>query len=100
MSDSQPVVLVVSFRAHASTFDELRTRLEEMVRLTTPDAGCINYMLHTDDNDPLRLTFVETWATDAHHAAHDLTPHVQAIIADTPRLTSEPALVQRLRRVA
>jgi quinol monooxygenase YgiN len=96
---TQPV-LVVSFRAKPETVAELRGRLEELARLTTTqEPGCIQYELHTDDEDPLHFMYVETWASDAALALHDQTPYVKAMQADGPRLTASPVVLTRLRKV-
>jgi quinol monooxygenase YgiN len=98
--NDDPVVLVVNFDAHPNTRHELIGRLLELVRLTTAEPGCVRYELHEDLKDPNRFTFVETWESAEAHAAHDLTEHVQAIVADIPRLTRQPVTIQRLRKLA
>jgi quinol monooxygenase YgiN len=100
LMNNEPVVLVVNFDAQEGTRHELVARLLELVRLTTVEPGCVRYELHEDLNDPLRFTFVETWESAEAHGAHDLTDHVQAIIADIPRLTRQPVVIQRLRKLA
>lgn len=97
--DGQPVALVVIFHARPETYDELHRRLLELVELTRVEPGCLQYELHTCDDDPLQLTFVERWASDAAHAAHDETAHVRAIQSDIPRLVSRPLTVHRLRPI-
>jgi quinol monooxygenase YgiN len=97
--NEDPLTLVVTFDAHSDTRHELVGRLLDLVPLTTAEPGCLLYELHEDLNDPNRFTFVETWANPAAHAAHDLTDHVQAIIADIPRLTRHRVTIQRLRKL-
>lgn len=94
-----PLVLIAIFDAKPETVDELRDRLIELERLSNLEEGCEQYQLHTDDEHPLRFTYVETWSSDAAHAAHDQTDHVQAIIRDIPRLTTKPVELHRLRRL-
>ena len=53
----------MEFTARPDTVDELRERLLEMTRLTRAEDGCLRYDLHADATDPLRLVFVEEWAT-------------------------------------
>lgn len=96
---TEQIVLIATFQARPETRDELYTRLLEMVNLTVVEPGCLQYELHTNDADPMQFTFVETWASDAALAGHDDTVHVKAIISDIPRLTSQPLVIQRLRRV-
>ncbi|WP_380169212.1 putative quinol monooxygenase [Jannaschia sp. R86511] len=93
------VVLVVTFRARADGVDELRRRLLDLVGLTRAEAGCLRYDLHGHDDDPLRLTFVEEWATAQAHAAHDLTPWVRELREQLPRLLVGDAEVTRLSRI-
>jgi quinol monooxygenase YgiN len=97
--NEEALTLVVTFNAHSETRHELVGRLLALVPLTIAEAGCVAYELHEDLNDPNRFTFVETWATPEAHAAHDLTGHVQAIVADIPRLTRHPVTIQRLRKL-
>jgi quinol monooxygenase YgiN len=96
-SSTRPLVLVVTFTTNESTRDELLMALTELARLSVLEDGCVRYELHHDDADPLRFTFVETWATDAHHAVHDSTAHVRDFVTDIPRLTTGAVTVQRLR---
>jgi quinol monooxygenase YgiN len=96
---SQPIVLIAIFDAKPDTADELRERLIELETLSKVEDGCERYELHTDDERPLRFTYVETWSSAAAHAAHDLTDHVQRIIRDIPRLTARPVEIHRLRRL-
>ncbi len=91
-----PIVLVAEFRARTATQDELAERLVEMVTLTRSEPGCIQYDLHRDQADPLRLVFVETWASTAALEAHNETAHVKAMLLDAPRLTTDGVRVLRL----
>lgn len=89
------VVLVVELTARPDTVDELRERLLEMTRLTRAEDGCLRYDLHVDAGDPLRLVFVEEWATADAHAAHDRTPWVLGFREHQGRLLAEDG-VRRL----
>lgn len=93
------VVLVVGFTARADGVDELRRRLLELVGRTRAEAGCLRYDLHSHPDDPLRLTFVEEWATPEAHATHDLTPWVVDLREHLPRLLADEVQVTRLARV-
>lgn len=89
---ARTVVLVVEFTAREDTVDELRERLLEMTRLTRAEDGCLRYDLHAHATDPLRLVFVEEWASAEAHAAHDLTPWVQEFRQHRARLLAEDGL--------
>lgn len=93
------VVLVVEFTARPDSIDELRKRLLVLVGSTRKEAGCLRYDLHSHPDDPLRLTFVEEWASPAAHAAHDETPWVLDIREHLPRLVADEVRVTRLSRL-
>jgi quinol monooxygenase YgiN len=98
--NTAPIVLVAIFEANPETRDELHERLLEMVELSVVEAGCLQYDLHTADDNALQFTFVETWASDEALAGHDAAPHVRAIRDDVPRLTARPLTIHRLRKLA
>jgi quinol monooxygenase YgiN len=87
-AEDASVVLVVEFTARPDTLDELRERLLRLVALTRTEDGCLRYDLHGHPDDPLRLTFVEEWASPAAHAAHDGTDWVRDIREHLPRLVA------------
>jgi quinol monooxygenase YgiN len=95
----EPVVLVATFRATPETWGELRDRLEKMVAVTLAEPGCVRYELHADVHDPHRFVFVEEWADADALAAHNRSEHLQALLADVPRLTAETPAVSQLRRI-
>jgi quinol monooxygenase YgiN len=99
-TNDKPIVLVAIFHAKPETREELLGRLVELAKLTVLEPGCLQYELHTEDNDPLQLTFVETWESDAALAGHDASAHVAAIREDIPRLTAHPITIHRLRKIA
>lgn len=83
---TDPLVLLVEFTARPDTIDDLRARLLGLVGPTRAESGCLRYDLHSHPDDPLRLTFVEEWASPAALAEHDLTPWVRDIREHLPRL--------------
>jgi quinol monooxygenase YgiN len=99
VTDTDPLAMVVEFRAAPGRADELRSALLDLVGPTRAEEGCLRYDLHDDLDDPDRLAFYEVWATAEAHAAHDRTDHVLAIVAALPRLTAEPPRVVRLRPI-
>ena len=93
------LVLVADFTARPDTVQELTVRLLELAEASRAEDGCLYYDLHVDEEDPLRLTFLEEWADDDAHAAHDGTAHVAAFRAEAPRLLDGGVRLRRMRRV-
>lgn len=96
---SRSLVLVADFTARPDTVQELTARLLELAEASRAEEGCLYYDLHVHEDDPLRLTFLEEWADDAAHAAHDRTAHLAAFRADVPRLLDGEVQLRRMRRV-
>jgi quinol monooxygenase YgiN len=97
VGESHEVVLVAVFQARSRSVKELTRRLREMTVLTRGEPDCLRYDLHVDEQDPCRLVFIETWASDHALRQHDATDHVQAIHAAVLDLTAAPLIVYRLR---
>jgi quinol monooxygenase YgiN len=96
---TEPVALVVVFRAAPGRIDDLRAALLDLTVATRAEDGCLLYDLHEDVDDPDVLAFYEVWATPAAHAAHDETAHVQAFVARFSELLDGSPRVNRLRRI-
>jgi quinol monooxygenase YgiN len=89
--DEKPIIMTVTFQAHPGKETALREALTEVLAPTRAEEGCLFYDLHVDANDPSKFLFHESWATKAHHAAHDLTPHIATLRAKLKDLT-QPAV--------
>jgi quinol monooxygenase YgiN len=63
-----------------TTDDEKRERMIEVAqtvaRASREEAGCINYRVYEDTEQPNDFVFVEEWADDAALQAHFATPHI------------------------
>ena len=53
--------------------------LTDVVAPTRQEDGCLFYDLHVAADDPSKFLFHESWASNAHHEAHDRTPHIQRL---------------------
>ena len=77
--DAKPIIMTVSFQARPGKETELRAALLEVLTPTRQEDGCLFYDLHVAADDPSKFLFHESWASKAHHAAHDGTPHIQQL---------------------
>jgi quinol monooxygenase YgiN len=96
---TDPLAMVVEFRAAPGRAAELRAALLDLVAPTRAEGGCLRYDLHDDPTDADVLAFYEVWASPEAHAAHDRTDHVTALVARLPELTTAPPRVLRLRPI-
>ena len=77
------------------TDDDKRERMIEIAqtvaRASREEAGCINYRVYEDTEQPNEFVFVEEWADDAALRAHFMTPHITAFMgAITDALVAPP----------
>lgn len=79
--NAKPIIMTVTFQARPGKEAELREALSEVVAPTQQEDGCLFYHLHVAAGDPAKFLFHESWASQAHHEAHDRTPHIQRLRA-------------------
>ena len=76
MTDPRPLHVIAMLRARPGRETELRDLALSLIAPTRAEAGCLRYELVEDPGDPAKLTFVETWESEAHLEAHLETPHL------------------------
>jgi len=77
--DNKPIIMTVTFQARHGKEAELKEALTEVVAPTRQEDGCLFYDLHVAVDDPSKFLFHESWSSNAHHEAHDRTPHIQRL---------------------
>jgi quinol monooxygenase YgiN len=96
---SDPIIMVATFTAKPEHYEELKSRLLEMVEYSRKESGCMFYDLHEDRRVANTFSFLEGWESQDDLDRHDQTTHVKAIIADAPRLTADGIHVRFMKRV-
>lgn len=94
------LTVVATMRARAGKERELREALEALVEPTTGEAGCVNYDLHQNLEDPGEFAFYENWESPDQLDAHLAAPHLVAFVDRIPDLLDGPLVVRRMRRIA
>ena len=61
----------------------VRQELEKLVPTTRQEAGCIQYDLHIDNENPRSFLFVENWETHELWQAHMTAGHLKLFMAAT-----------------
>jgi quinol monooxygenase YgiN len=68
------IVVTGSVTAREDSFHEARRLSLEHVHRSRKEQGCISHAVHIDCENPLRLVFIEQWASRAALAAHFEVP--------------------------
>jgi quinol monooxygenase YgiN len=77
-------MIIVHGRAEfdPSQLEALRPALQEMMRRTFEESGCLSYSLAIEDEGgegrPAVLTIAERWSSEADLVSHDASPHMTA----------------------
>jgi quinol monooxygenase YgiN len=69
------VRLVATMKTREGRSDELREVLEELVDGSRAEAGCLQYLLLQNVDDPDEFTIIEEWRDDAALGAHASSEH-------------------------
>ena len=97
---SDQLFMCARFKVKSDLRVELKSRLLEMVKLTTQEDGCLFYNLHVDRDDDCVFYFLEGWESEEAFAAHEKTSHVKALIADAPRLTIDGIRIDFMHKIS
>lgn len=96
---TDPVFVIARVVASPGAAEALRAVLASLIAPTRAEAGCIQYDLLRDREDPGVFTFVEAWADDAALDAHFETPHFRDAAAKIGPLVAGPPDIRRCVRV-
>lgn len=77
------LTIIATIRAAAGKADLVHAELTKLVAPTREEAGCIQYDLHRDNNDPSHFVFYENWESRALWQAHMAAPHLAAYLSAT-----------------
>lgn len=94
-----PLTIVANIRAKAGKEDFVRTELEKLVEPTRREAGCIQYDLHVNDEDPCHFLFFENWENRELWQAHMESGHLGTFKAATAGAV-ESTVIDEMTRIA
>lgn len=63
--------------------DFVRAELEKLIPTTRAEAGCIQYDLHQDNENPAYFMFYENWESRELWQTHMNAPHLTAYVEAT-----------------
>ena len=69
--------------AKPDQIDLVKTELEKLVPITRAEAGCLQYDLHQDNNNPAYFLFYENWESRELWQTHMNASHLKAYMEAT-----------------
>jgi len=77
------LTIVANIQANPDKIDLVKAELEKLLPITRAEAGCIQYDLHQDNEDPAHFTFYENWESRDLWQTHMNAPHLAAYMEAT-----------------
>lgn len=83
------LTIVANIKANADKVDLVKAELLKLIDITRDEAGCINYDLHQDNENPAHFMFYENWKTRELWQTHMATQHLANYMAATEGCVEE-----------
>jgi len=77
------LTIVAHIKAKADKIDLVKAELKKLIDITRAEAGCLQYDLHQDNEDPTLFLFFETWESRDLWQAHMGNQHLADYMAAT-----------------
>ena len=83
------LTIVANIKANADKIDLVKAELLKLIDITRAEAGCINYDLHQDNENPAHFLFYENWESRDLWQTHMGAPHLNAYMHATDGAVEE-----------
>ncbi|MBD2576698.1 antibiotic biosynthesis monooxygenase [Oscillatoria sp. FACHB-1406] len=87
--------VVARLCAYPDKIEELKTLLLGLLEPTHQEAGCVQYDLLQNLDNPTDFTFVEEWESEAALASHLASAHIQTALHQVQGLVASGPNIER-----
>ena len=77
------LTIVAHIRAKSNQIDLVKAELLKLIEITRAEAGCLNYDLHQDNDNPAVFLFYENWESRELWQQHMSNTHLVAYLKAT-----------------
>ncbi|MES0868815.1 putative quinol monooxygenase [Pseudovibrio sp. SCP19] len=84
-----PLTIVANIHAAKGKEDLVKAELEKLIDITRAEAGCLQYDLHVDNENPGHFMFYENWENRELWQEHMNAPHLAAYMVATEGAVDE-----------
>ncbi|MCL1047085.1 antibiotic biosynthesis monooxygenase [Shewanella electrodiphila] len=77
------LTIVANIIAKANKIELVKAELLKLIEITRAEAGCINYDLHQDNENPAHFMFYENWETRELWQTHMGNTHLAEYMSAT-----------------
>jgi quinol monooxygenase YgiN len=93
------ITVVAKIRAKEESTETVKSELLKLVEPTRKEAGCIEYQLYQDIEEPSVFVFYENWESAAELEKHKNTDHYKSYTATIAGIIKE-RVVNKLTKIA
>ena len=83
------LTIVADIKAKSDQIDLVKAELLKLIATTRAEAGCVDYDLHQDNEDPAHFLFYENWESRELWQAHMGAQHLKDYMAATDGAVAE-----------
>jgi quinol monooxygenase YgiN len=94
------IAIVAKLKAKAGSEKQMEEALTSMVGKVREEPGCVQYILHKSNQDPLSFVFYEVYQDQAALDAHGKTPHMAEMFGKVGGLLDGRPSVELLTEIA
>ena len=94
---STKLTIVAKIIAKSDRVDFVKTELIKLIEPTLKEAGCVQYDLHQDNNDPAVFLFFENWESRELWQHHMQSDHLKAFQTVTDGAVSDIQIMEMTR---
>ena len=92
------LTVVAKIVAKDASLEDVKLELLKIIEPTRKEAGCIDYYLHQDNENPNVFVFYENWKNESELNKHMETEHFKALVAAIGGITEEIS-IQKLTQL-
>ena len=78
-----PLTIVAHITAKSDQIELVKSELEKLIDTTRNEAGCLQYDLHQDNENPAHFMFFENWETRDLWQVHMNNQHLKDYLSAT-----------------
>jgi len=97
---SQTLTIVADIFAHPDQVERVKSELQKLIAPTLAEAGCLQYDLHQDNENPAHFLFFENWESRELWQKHMSAPHIEAFGPATEGAIAEVRLYEMTKASA
>ena len=86
------LTIIANITAKSDKVDLVKSELEKLIPITLNEEGCLDYVLHQDNEDPAHFLFYENWESRELWQNHMDNQHLKDFISATDGAIEELAV--------